>query len=142
MIEHLTADPVSQIADVHTIFNIVTTLVLLPINIAEYLHTTKKRSVTFSGQTLNDLAKMKQINLKILEQLCMNGMESQIEKVEKHENIIDNMQKKYLKRQMKRIKKGNCKPEAGILFSELFTDFERIGDYALNIALLSADTSL
>ena len=46
------------------------------------------------------------------------------------------MQKKYLKRQIKRAKKGDCKAEVGIMFSELLTDFERIGDYALNVAEL------
>lgn len=104
-----------------------------------------KKNLEASYDAPNDITKMKQINLRILELLCMNGTEPselQIEKVEKYENIIDDMQKKDLKRQMKRVKKGNCKPEAGILFSELLTDFERIGDHALNIAQLSVDTSL
>ncbi len=32
------------------------------------------------------------------------------------------------------MKSGSCSDEACILFSELLTDFERIGDHALNIA--------
>lgn len=32
------------------------------------------------------------------------------------------------------MKEGACSAEAGIIFSEMVTDFERIGDHALNIA--------
>lgn len=59
-----------------------------------------------------------------------------LQKVSDGEKAIDDMQKKYLKQQIKRAKKGDCKAEAGIMFSELLTDFERIGDYALNVAQL------
>ena len=34
------------------------------------------------------------------------------------------------------MKNGDCMAEAGLLFSEMLTDFERIGDHALNIAEL------
>lgn len=29
---------------------------------------------------------------------------------------------------------GKCSAEAGVILSEMLTDFERIGDHALNIA--------
>jgi phosphate:Na+ symporter len=32
------------------------------------------------------------------------------------------------------MRKGECSEEACILYSELLTDFERIGDHILNIA--------
>ena len=32
------------------------------------------------------------------------------------------------------MRKGNCNVEASILYSEMLTDFERIGDHMLNIA--------
>lgn len=111
-------------------------------NIAEYLKSLKKWSVRFSDNAISEIRKMKQVSLKLLE--CLeraDGENSQflLEQAAKYENLIDDMQKKYLKRQIKRIRKGNCKAEAGILFSELLTDFERIGDYALNLAELYAD---
>ena len=33
-----------------------------------------------------------------------------------------------------RIQDGKCSDEGSILFSEMLTDFERIGDHALNIS--------
>ena len=44
------------------------------------------------------------------------------------------MRDKYFKKQIQRLKKGKCKPQSGIVFSEVLTDFERMGDHVLNIA--------
>jgi protein/phoU family protein, Na/Pi-cotransporter family len=40
----------------------------------------------------------------------------------------------FRKDQLERMKAGTCSDEACILYSELLTDFERIGDHVLNIA--------
>ena len=50
------------------------------------------------------------------------------------EQKTDDMSDKYFKKQMQRLKKGKCKPQSGIVFSEILTDFERMGDHVLNIA--------
>ena len=84
---------------------------------------------------------MKQVSMKILEVIDFTDAtspSSQLETISKYESLMDDMEKKYLKRQIKRAKKGDCKAESGILFSELLTDFERIGDYALNVGELHA----
>lgn len=40
----------------------------------------------------------------------------------------------YRNSMFERIQKGSCSDEGSILFSEMLTDFERIGDHALNIS--------
>ena len=55
-------------------------------------------------------------------------------KVSALEQRMDDMTEEYRRNQMKRMKQGSCSDEACIIFSELLTDFERIGDHALNIA--------
>ena len=57
-----------------------------------------------------------------------------LENASKMEQKIDNMRDKYFKKQIQRLKKGKCKPQSGIVFSEVLTDFERMGDHVLNIA--------
>ena len=57
-----------------------------------------------------------------------------LERAVVQEQKIDDMRDKYFKKQMQRLKKGKCKPQSGIVFSEVLTDFERMGDHALNIA--------
>jgi len=50
------------------------------------------------------------------------------------EQRIDDFTEIMRNNQLKRMKCGTCPPDVGILFSEMMTDFERIGDHALNIA--------
>ena len=50
------------------------------------------------------------------------------------EQRIDDMTGAYRQNQLDRMRSGACSDEACIIFSELLTDFERIGDHALNIA--------
>ena len=56
-----------------------------------------------------------------------------LEMAAKNEQKIDDMKEIYLKEQIERMKTGDCKAETGIIFSEILTDFERIGDHILNI---------
>lgn len=108
-------------------------------NVAEYTKFMKKWDVKLTAEAKEDVEKMKEISVQTLSALKFSepGDAKQIlEKVGAGEETIDAMQKKYLKQQIKRAKKGDCKAEAGIMFSELLTDFERIGDYALNVAQL------
>ena len=50
------------------------------------------------------------------------------------EQKIDDMTDEYRRDQLIRMRDGICSDEACILYSELLTDFERIGDHVLNIA--------
>lgn len=108
-------------------------------NVAEYTKFMKKWDVKLTDEAKEEVEKMKEISVQTLEALDFTDLtqaEEILQKVSEGEKAIDDMQKKYLKQQIKRAKKGDCKAEAGIMFSELLTDFERIGDYALNVAQL------
>ena len=48
----------------------------------------------------------------------------------------------FRRHQMERMRKGICSDEGCILFSEMLTDFERIGDHVLNIAQERSSASL
>ena len=44
------------------------------------------------------------------------------------------MTEKYRNNMLVRMKESRCSEEGCILYSEMLTDFERIGDHALNIS--------
>ena len=46
------------------------------------------------------------------------------------ENFIDKKTEEFYESHLERINKGECNDEACIIFSEMLTDFERIGDHA------------
>lgn len=109
------------------------------INIAEYTQFMKKWDIRLTEDEKEEILKMKEISRQTLDALALSDESKSAEilaRVSEGEKGIDDMQKKYLKRQIKRAKKGESKAEAGIMFSEMLTDFERIGDYALNVAQL------
>ena len=54
--------------------------------------------------------------------------------IEKLEQKIDDMTEEFRRRQLERINVRKCELECAILYSELLTDFERIGDHFLNLA--------
>ena len=108
-------------------------------NIAEYAEDLNKWEISFSEHALSEICEMKNENETILEGINLRDHATaaqQLAHVVKHETLIDEMQKNYLDGQIRRAKAGTCKAESGILFSELLTDFERIGDYAQNLAEL------
>ena len=47
---------------------------------------------------------------------------------------MDDMTVRFRENMYARIQCGKCSDEGSILFSEALTDFERIGDHALNIS--------
>ena len=50
------------------------------------------------------------------------------------EQKMDDITEEFRKNQIARMRKGGCSVETSILYSEMLTDFERIGDHMLNIA--------
>lgn len=106
-------------------------------NIAGYADDMKKWDLQFSNNVLEELADMKKQCIASLENI-KNVQSAEVDRVLSQAVVLeqktDDMRDKYFKKQMQRLKKGKCKPQSGIVFSEVLTDFERMGDHALNIA--------
>ena len=106
-------------------------------NIAGYAVNLKKWKQTFSEDALGELKKMRDICLKTLDDIgnFTNGQKDRIlERTAQNEQKIDDMRDDYRDRQVNRMQKGTCQADTGIIYTEILTDFERIGDHALNIA--------
>lgn len=107
------------------------------VNLAEYGDDMRKWEIDFSDTVKEELNEMKAQCIAALDNLKEVTSEN-VERILSQAVIIeqktDDMRDKYFKKQMQRLKKGKCKPQSGIVFSEILTDFERVGDHALNIA--------
>lgn len=106
-------------------------------NIGEYAKDLDKWNTSFSEAAMEEIKEMKEACLKALDDIDFSDSARAREILElsaKSEQRIDDMKDEYLKRQMKRMQKSTCEAQAGILYSEMLTDFERIGDHVLNIA--------
>ena len=106
------------------------------VNIAEYITMIEEKNIRFSEQAIKDIDEMRDICGKLFV-LLEDEPEDVIkwhEKVACMEQKIDDLTVTYRNRMFERIRKGSCSDEGSILFSEMLTDFERIGDHALNIS--------
>lgn len=105
-------------------------------NICEYTQMMEKKSIRFSEEAQEELRTMESVCLEVLDLLEQENIDATewLTKVSALEQRMDDMTEDYRRRQMERMKAGRCSDEACIIFSELLTDFERIGDHALNIA--------
>ncbi|CAK7047561.1 MAG: hypothetical protein DELT_00892 [Desulfovibrio sp.] len=56
------------------------------------------------------------------------------------EDSIDAKEKEYRKNHIDRINRQECDPERGVIFADVLSNLERIGDHAHNIALIARDT--
>lgn len=104
-------------------------------NICEYTKMIEKQGITFSKEVQVELDEMQEIcqeALDTLRKMKLNDRQA-MDYIEKIEQDIDDMTEDYRRRQLERMQRGTCSEEGCIIYSELLTDFERIGDHILNI---------
>lgn len=104
-------------------------------NICEYTKMIEKQGITFSKEVQVELDEMQEIcqeALDTLSKMKLNDRQA-MDYIEKIEQDIDDMTEDYRRRQLERMQRGTCSEEGCIIYSELLTDFERIGDHILNI---------
>lgn len=105
-------------------------------NIGEYTNRIQENDIHFSSQELGEIAGMQKVCLEGMVSLSQveENLQNKVEMVQHYEQKIDDMRKEYRNNQLQRMKDGKCSDEASIIYSEMLTDFERIGDHMLNIA--------
>ena len=105
-------------------------------NICEYTQKLADKHIRFSEEAQDEIRAMEQVCLDTLDLLEQEGIQPTewLSKVSAMEQRIDDMTDEFRRKQLERMRQGACSDEACIIFSELLTDFERIGDHALNIA--------
>lgn len=107
------------------------------INIAGYSNMIKEKNITFSEMAQSEIAELQRVCDKLFKLLFENHDEDVIAwhaKIAGMEQRIDDITTQYRNNMFARIQQGTCTDEGSILFSEMLTDFERIGDHALNIS--------
>ena len=104
---------------------------------------TQKKAAEFARE---EVRQMRDVSIRAVSALLSGeaGRPEWLTQVAQLEQKIDDMTADFRRDQLVRMRDGTCSDEACILYSELLTDFERIGDHVLNIAqeLTKAKTAL
>ncbi len=105
-------------------------------NIAGYVKTIEEKNIVFSSSARDEILKMQDICSVAFEKAMHPTADKDVwmKQVVGLEEEIDSMTDSYRTEHLARMQQGKCSEEACILYSELLTDFERIGDHILNIA--------
>ena len=103
-------------------------------NICEYTNMIKEKQITFSKEVMVQIEQMKEVCCDALDLLLDNQANSEsLHSIESIEQKIDDMTESFRKGHIDRMQTGKCSDEGCVLYSEMLTDFERIGDHILNI---------
>ena len=106
------------------------------INIADYIGMITQKQITFSEYAKQEVVQLQGICDELFEVL----FDDELEMIEKHEKIakieqcMDDVTVEFRNNMFERLRSGSCSDEGSVLYSEMLTDFERIGDHALNIS--------
>ena len=105
-------------------------------NLAGYTRMLEEKDIPLSDFARQELNQMRDISLRAVSALLSSeaGTPEWLAQVAQVEQKIDDMTREFQQNQLVRMREGVCSDEACILYSELLTDFERIGDHVLNIA--------
>ncbi|MEY8319262.1 Na/Pi cotransporter family protein [Oscillospiraceae bacterium 50-58] len=105
-------------------------------NLAGYTKMLVKEDINFSRFALEEVRQMRDISIRAVSALLSSeaGEAEWLTQIAQMEQKIDDMTADFRRDQLVRMRNGICSDEACILYSELLTDFERIGDHVLNIA--------
>lgn len=107
------------------------------VNISGYADLLKEKGSMLAETVEMEVRDMKRValgNLKNINMLEDNITVTELGQVTEIEDKIDEMAVIYRENQLCRLLKNECKGDISVIYSELITDFERIGDHIMNIA--------
>jgi phosphate:Na+ symporter len=106
-------------------------------NILELVEYQQANKVKMTNTAMDDLEKMFTLTISTvnnsLQALDQNDR-TIAEKVVRKEEEIDKMERSLRKQHILRISEGSCSGQAGIVFVDIVSNLERVGDHAVNIA--------
>ena len=106
-------------------------------NIAELAENMQRDQVTFSKKGKADLDLISAQTLQSL-QIAVEARETgaieTAESVRVLEQSVDMLEGDLREKHIKRLSKGKCEPESGVIFLDIISNLERISDHAVNIA--------
>ena len=108
------------------------------INVVENAQQMVKEGAVFSKKAKEEMLVYSAALRDILERTTnafVEGDEALARTVEPLEEVIDELNKKVKKNHMKRLRKGKCTIELGLVLSDLAMNYERVADHCSNIAV-------
>lgn len=109
------------------------------LNLAEAAESRQKDGVQLSEESLSELRMMSKTALALIDGSIavfeqQELTQTEADRLDDLEETVDELREKYAASHIERLNKNTCTVQAGMLFINTITDFERVGDHAINIA--------
>ena len=111
-------------------------------NIADAARQRKEDGISFSKEAYSEVGHMLDLVNKLIQyavEVFAKDDETHLKEIASLEDREDDMEKELQKKHIERLTRGECTPEAGMIFSDLVSGLERVADHATNIAYAMVD---
>lgn len=112
-------------------------------NVADAARKRKETGVSFSKEAQHELGEMMDMVNNIVRysiDVFAHNEEKHIQDILNLEDAIDEKERELQAKHVDRLTKQECSPEAGMVFSDIVSGLERVGDHATNIAFSIIDS--
>ena len=106
-------------------------------NVEDAARQRKEEGVSISKEAQKELGDMLEMVNKIIRyavEMFAKSDESHMQEIVTLEDQVDEKERELQKKHVERLTKGECSPEAGMIFSDIVSGLERVADHATNIA--------
>ena len=106
-------------------------------NVADAARQRKEEGVSISKEAQKELGDMLEMVNKIIRyavEMFAKSDETHMQEIITLEDQVDEKERELQKKHVERLTKGECSPEAGMIFSDVVSGLERVADHATNIA--------
>lgn len=106
-------------------------------NVADAARQRKEEGVSISKEAQKELGDMLEMVNKIIRyavEMFAKSDETHMQEIITLEDQVDEKERELQKKHVERLTKGECSPEAGMIFSDIVSGLERVADHATSIA--------
>ena len=111
-------------------------------NVADAAKQRKEEGVTISKQAQKELGEMMEMVNKVVQysiDMFVKSDETHMQDIIDLEEMVDEKERELQRAHVERLTRGECSPEAGMIFSDVISGLERVSDHATNIAFAIKD---
>ena len=106
-------------------------------NVADAARLRKETGISISKEAQRELGELLDMVIKLIRysvDMFVRSDESHMQEVIALEDSVDRKEKEMQQAHVQRLTKGECTPQAGMMFSDIASGLERVADHATNIA--------
>ncbi len=106
-------------------------------NIADSAKRRRENQAPISKVAQNELNQMlERVNeiIRYSVEMFAHDRDEHMKDIIRLEDEIDNLEREYQRNHVERLTRNECTPESGMIFSDIISGLERVGDHAINIA--------